>query len=132
MRLFHDHRRRVTVPDWRRLTLGLIVALLMSVQGTAVLAHGHSHDAGNSLAPAGQNAPAVPDAPVPGKSAPAAPCQLCHSPFGAASILLASTTELATLLTVTSASACALHQPLARATPNGVWRVRGPPLSLHA
>lgn len=132
MSSFHHHRRLPASPDWRRLVLGLIVALLMSLQGAAALAHGHTHDEGYRLAQAGPNAPSMPDAPIPGKSTPAAQCQLCHSPFGAASILPASVAGLASLLTITDAARPVLHQAQPRTAPSGVWRVRGPPLSLHA
>tara|TARA_R110000868_G_scaffold11644_6_gene56957 strand:+ start:36834 stop:37301 length:468 start_codon:yes stop_codon:yes gene_type:complete len=132
MSLFHHHRRIAASPDWRRLALGVIVALLMSVQGAAALAHGHGHDGDYRSAQAGPDAPAVPDAPLPGRSTPAAHCQLCHSPFGSTSILPAAAAGQATLLTVTGADRPVLYQAHPRAAPKGVWRVRGPPLSLHA
>lgn len=132
MSLFHQHRRKSGSPDWRRLALGLIVALLMSVQGAAAMAHGHSHAADYGLSLTGQDTPAAPDAPLPGKTTPAAQCQLCHSPFGASSILPAAAAGPATMLTVTGAAHPAVPEAHPRAAPMGVWRVRGPPLSLHA
>ena len=134
----HRHHRRITAaPDWRRLALGVIAALLMSVQGAAALAHNHSHDEGYGLVQAGINDTAAlvdfePGKPIPGKSAPAAQCLICHSPAGAASILPVSTAGLALILSVTDAARPILHSAHPRAAPKGVWRVRGPPSSLHA
>lgn len=132
MSLFRHHRRMAAAPDWRRLVLSLIVAVLMSAQGAAALAHSHSHNADYQLAQADINAPAMPGAPLPGKTTPAAQCQLCHAPFGAASILPASAAGGAASLTVTGAAHAIEHPAHPRKAPNGVWRVRGPPTSLHA
>jgi len=132
MNMSRHHRRMPASPHWRSLVLGVIAALLMSVQGAAALAHGHSHDEGYGIAQAGPDSPATPDAPVPGKTAPAAQCQLCHSPFGATSILPASAAGAPVSLTIIDAAQPVLHQIDSSAVPNGVWRVRGPPLFLHA
>jgi hypothetical protein len=132
MNLYRHHRRTMVSPGWRRLAVGLIVAVLMSVQGTAALAHDHSHDENYRPVQAEPGAQETPDAPVPGKATPLAQCQLCHSPFGTVSILPASTAGLSTALTITGIAGPVLDQVRPRAAPSGVWHVRGPPLSRHA
>lgn len=126
----HNHRSLAVSPDWRRLALGVIVALLMSLQGAAAMAHGHIHANGEHLVIAGHTGPTSPEAPLPGKGGALAPCQLCHSPFGSASILPVSPAGLAPPVRVVGADLPLLHQAHPISAPAGVWRVRGPPLSL--
>ncbi|WP_233342254.1 hypothetical protein [Maricaulis salignorans] len=120
------------MPDWRRLGLGLVVVLLMSLQGAAAMAHRNAHYQEFEPDHISLTAQSGSDAPMPGNPAPAAQCKLCHSSLGSVSILPAAQTGLSVAFTVSSVARPVLHQPHTRAVPKGVWRVRGPPLHLHA
>ncbi|WP_417493270.1 hypothetical protein [Maricaulis sp.] len=132
MRLQQSHHRNSAVmPDWRRLGLGLVVVLLMSLQGAAAMAHRNAHyqefeqDHASLMAQSGF------DAPMPGNPAPAAQCKLCHASIGAVSILPVSQGILSAAFMVSRVARPVLHQPPPLAVPDGAWRVRGPPISLH-
>tara|TARA_R110000744_G_scaffold1843_6_gene6874 strand:+ start:15425 stop:15826 length:402 start_codon:yes stop_codon:yes gene_type:complete len=132
MRTYQNHHRnRAFRPDWRRLGLGLVVVMLMSLQGAAAMAHRNAHYQEFEPAHISLTAQSGSDTPLPGSSAPAAQCKLCHSSIGSDSILPPAQTGLSVAFTVASVARAVLHQPLARAAPDGGWRVRGPPLLLH-
>ncbi|WP_417484430.1 hypothetical protein [Maricaulis salignorans] len=120
------------MPDWRRLGLGLVVVLLMSLQGAAAMAHRNAHYQEFEPGHISLTAESGSDAPMQGNPAPTAQCKLCHSSIGSVSILPAAQTGLSAAFTVSGLARPRLHQPVAHAAPGGVWRVRGPPLHLHA
>ncbi|WP_417490589.1 hypothetical protein [Maricaulis sp.] len=133
MRLPQSHHRNpASLPDWRRVGLGLVAVLLMSLQGAAALAHRNAHYQEFEPAYTSPTAVAGSDAPIPGNSPPAAQCKLCQSSIEAVSILPGTQAGLSMPFTVSIAARPVLHQARPRAPPGSVWRVRGPPPSLHA
>ncbi|WP_417469113.1 hypothetical protein [Maricaulis sp.] len=133
MRLHQSHHRNSAMtPNWRRLGLGLVVVLLMSLQGAAAMAHRNAHyqefePRHFSLADV-----AGTDAPEPVNSAPTAQCKLCQSSLGDLSLLPGLQDIFSAPLAISGRFRPGLHADRPPSAPPAVWRVRGPPVALHA
>jgi hypothetical protein len=131
MNKVRKQRRSPVLPDWRRLVLGLLAVFLMCAQGSAAIAHTHSHDELAELAHSSHIAPISSDSPGPVKTNPVNSCPLCHSSLGASPLLPLSAMSFVVPPVLRGIATADFDRRPPGSPPSGVWRVRGPPSTLH-